>query len=70
MIFKLWRWEFVILNAHFGFDVLAISFASPAIAIEWKVNRAELRMIPAMELIAMAIFILFKLVNVGAQFIE
>ena len=43
------------LNALDGFDVLAISFASPGIAQEWGINRAELGIVLAMELIGMAI---------------
>ncbi len=45
----------ILLNALDGFDVLAISFASPGIATEWNVNRADLGIILAMELIGMAI---------------
>ena len=33
----------VLLNALDGFDVLAISFASPGIAAEWGIDRAALR---------------------------
>jgi benzoate transport len=44
----------VLLNALDGFDVLAISFASPGIAIEWGVDRAELGFVLSMELIGMA----------------
>jgi benzoate transport len=44
----------VLLNALDGFDVLAISFASPGIAIEWGVDRAELGLVLSMELIGMA----------------
>lgn len=43
------------LNALDGFDVLAISFASPGIAAEWGVDRAALGIVLAMELVGMAI---------------
>jgi len=43
------------LNALDGFDVLAISFASPGIAAEWGIDRAALGVVLAMELIGMAI---------------
>ena len=43
------------LNALDGFDVLSISFASPGIAAEWGVDRAELGVVLSMELIGMAI---------------
>lgn len=45
----------ILLNALDGFDVLAISFASPGIAGEWGINRAELGIVLAAELIGMAI---------------
>ncbi|MBV2151096.1 MFS transporter [Sphingobium sp. AS12] len=45
----------VLLNALDGFDVLAISFASPGIAKEWGVERAALGLVLSMELIGMAI---------------
>lgn len=45
----------VLLNALDGFDVLAISFASPGIAAEWGVDRAALGIILSMELIGMAV---------------
>jgi benzoate transport len=45
----------ILLNALDGFDVLAISFASPGIAAEWSINRAELGVVLSMELIGMAI---------------
>jgi benzoate transport len=45
----------VLLNALDGFDVLAISFASPGIAEEWGIDRAALGLVLAMELIGMAI---------------
>lgn len=44
----------VLLNALDGFDVLAISFASPGIAAEWGVDRAALGLVLSMELIGMA----------------
>lgn len=43
------------LNALDGFDVLSISFASPGIASEWGINRAELGLVLAMELVGMAV---------------
>src|SRR5215218_6155372 len=43
------------LNALDGFDVLAISFASPGIAAEWGIDRAVLGFVLSMELIGMAI---------------
>lgn len=45
----------ILLNALDGFDVLAISFASPGIAQEWGIDRAALGIVLAMELIGMAI---------------
>ena len=45
----------VLLNALDGFDVLAISFASPGIAREWGVDRAALGIVLSMELIGMAV---------------
>jgi benzoate transport len=42
------------LNALDGFDVLAISFASPGIARDWGINRAALGIVLSMELIGMA----------------
>lgn len=42
------------LNALDGFDVLAISFASPGIAAEWGIDRAALGVVLSMELIGMA----------------
>lgn len=45
----------ILLNALDGFDVLAISFASPGIAAEWSINRAALGVVLAMELVGMAI---------------
>ncbi|MDR2216626.1 MAG: MFS transporter [Nevskiaceae bacterium] len=47
------------LNALDGFDVLSISFASPGIAEEWGINRAELGIVLSMELIGMSIGSLF-----------
>lgn len=44
----------VLLNALDGFDVLAISFASPGIAAEWQIDRAALGVVLSMELIGMA----------------
>lgn len=44
----------IMLNALDGFDVLAISFASPGIAAEWGVDRAALGIVLSMELIGMA----------------
>lgn len=38
----------VLLNALDGFDVLAISFASPGIAKEWGVDRAALGLVLSM----------------------
>ena len=38
-----------------GFDVLAISFASPGIAHEWGINRAALGVVLSMELLGMGI---------------
>lgn len=45
----------IVLNALDGFDVLAISFASPGIAAEWGINRAALGIVLSMELIGMAV---------------
>ncbi|TXS90334.1 MFS transporter [Parahaliea maris] len=45
----------IALNALDGFDVLAISFASPGIAAEWSINRAELGIVLAAELFGMAV---------------
>jgi benzoate transport len=44
----------VLLNAMDGFDVLSIAFASPGIAAEWGIDRAELGIVLSMELIGMA----------------
>ena len=41
------------LNALDGFDVLAISFASPGIARDWGIDRAALGFVLSMELIGM-----------------
>jgi benzoate transport len=43
------------LNALDGFDVLAISFASPGIVKDWGIDRAALGLVLSMELIGMAI---------------
>jgi benzoate transport len=43
------------LNALDGFDVLAISFASPGIAREWGIDRAVLGFVLSMELLGMGI---------------
>ncbi|MFM6852796.1 MAG: MFS transporter, partial [Sphingopyxis sp.] len=43
------------LNALDGFDVLAISFASPGIAREWQIDRTALGFVLSMELIGMAV---------------
>lgn len=45
----------VLLNALDGFDVLAISFASPGIASDWGIDRAALGFVLSMELIGMAV---------------
>lgn len=44
----------IALNGLDGFDVLAISFASPGIAAEWGINRAALGIVLSMELFGMA----------------
>jgi len=43
------------LNALDGFDVLAISFASPGIAAEWGIEPAALGFVLSMELIGMSL---------------
>ncbi|MBN1238974.1 MAG: MFS transporter [Gammaproteobacteria bacterium] len=43
------------LNALDGFDVLAISFASPGIAAEWGIDPAALGFVLSMELIGMSV---------------
>jgi benzoate transport len=43
------------LNALDGFDVLAISFASPGIARDWGIDRAALGFVLSMELIGMGL---------------
>jgi benzoate transport len=43
------------LNGLDGFDVLAISFASPGIASEWGINPAQLGFVLSMELIGMSV---------------
>ncbi len=45
----------ILLNALDGFDVLAISFASPGIASDWGIDRAALGFVLSMELIGMAV---------------
>ena len=45
----------IALNALDGFDVLSISFASPGIAAEWGIDRAQLGIVLSMELIGMAV---------------
>src|SRR5260370_17224431 len=45
----------ICLNALDGFDVLAISFASPGIAREWGIDRAALGFVLSMELIGMGV---------------
>ena len=45
----------VLLNALEGFDVLAISFASPGIADEWGVEHGVLGLVLSMELIGMGV---------------
>jgi benzoate transport len=45
----------IALNAIDGFDVLAISFASPGIASEWGIDRAALGIVLSIEVIGMAI---------------
>lgn len=45
----------VIATALDGFDVLSISFASPGIAEEWRIDRAALGVVLSMELVGMAI---------------
>lgn len=49
----------IILNALDGFDVLAISFASPGIAEDWGISRAKLGIVLSMELIGMAVGSIF-----------
>jgi benzoate transport len=49
----------IALNALDGFDVLAISFASPGILAEWGINRAQLGVVLSAELIGMGIGSLF-----------
>ena len=45
----------VLLVALDGFDVLAISFASPGIAKEWGIDRAALGIVMSMEILGMAL---------------
>lgn len=47
------------LNALDGFDVLAISFASPGIAAEWGIDRAALGFVLSAELVGMALGSIF-----------
>ena len=47
------------LNALDGFDVLAISFASPGIASEWGIDRGALGIVLSMELLGMAVGSMF-----------
>src|SRR6188508_3833957 len=49
----------IALNALDGFDVLSISFASPGIAAEWKIQRAALGFVLSMELVGMALGSIF-----------
>jgi len=49
----------VALNALDGFDVMAISFASPGIAAEWQTTQAGLGIILSMELWGMAVGSIF-----------
>ena len=50
----------IALNALDGFDVLSISFASPGIAAEWKIDRAALGFVLSMELVGMALGSIFS----------
>lgn len=43
------------LNALDGFDVMAISFASPGIATEWGIDRGALGVVLSMELLGMTV---------------
>lgn len=45
----------VLLNALDGFDVLAISFATPGIMKEWDITRTQLGVVASMELWGMAV---------------
>jgi benzoate transport len=49
----------IALNALDGFDVLAISFASPGIAHEWGIDRAALGVVLSMELLGMGLGSIF-----------
>jgi len=49
----------VFLNAMDGFDVLAISFASPGIAAEWGISNTALGFVLSAELVGMAIGSIF-----------
>jgi benzoate transport len=44
----------LVLSGLDGFDLLAISFASPGIAAEWHVDRATLGVVLSMELVGMS----------------
>src|SRR5687768_18433987 len=50
----------VALNALDGFDVLSISFASPGIAAEWGIDRAQLGIVLSMQLIGMPLECLLR----------
>ena len=45
----------MVLSGLDGFDMLAISFASPGIAAEWHIDRATLGFVLSMELIGMSV---------------
>ena len=45
----------VVLNALDGFDVLAITFASPGIAAQWGIHKAALGVVISTGLAGMAI---------------
>src|SRR5215468_3176664 len=49
----------VALNALDGFDVAAISFASPGIAKQWGIDRGALGIVLSMEVVGMALGSLF-----------
>lgn len=49
----------IFLNGLDGFDVLAISFASPGIAEDWGITRAALGVVLSMELFGMAVGSIF-----------
>jgi hypothetical protein len=52
------------LSALGGFDVLSISFASPAVAEAWNLAPATLGIVLSMELVGMAIGSLTKTAGV------